>query len=237
MKKNLIFGALLLGSSMVGITACNVGGSSTLSLNTLLLKPKGDSEKFKEFVGNFPKAKFPLKIEQSDLAFFKGRYKDDKQKSSWKTKKVAAKFEEFVPALGESKFSRVPVNNEVHYVAKLSETKDYVALVYAVATSYSDYGYGAEREARSVSFVVGTYNHKGELIDERNVAYLDNYSMSSCVIDKSLKIKTKRTEKVEDSQLAEREIVYQISKSGKIDDLGEKKTKEKEDENRTDYIF
>lgn len=254
MKSYKLFFGLALGISTIAMVACSVGGGSNLAINTLGWSnevPQNDL--FKEYVGNFPQAKFPMQLDEKSIAFFrpKANWSSDKMQSqepSWKKRLVADKFEKFIPQMSKGRFSRVPIHHEVQYVAKLAETSQFVAVVYSIATFYGNYDYSEPGDA-PVRLMLSTYNHKGEIIDEKNIAYSDRMSIATAIIEKNLKIKTKRFEKVyekdeygNDTEVAtnktiKSEITYQISKNGTIETVGGSKAKDKESKDRTDYVF
>jgi hypothetical protein len=249
MKNSKFFFGLALGISSMLLVACGVGNGSFLSLGSNLWlsnSSKTNNGDFQEFVGNFPKAKYPLQIDEQTMSFFKAEasWKNEQansQKPSWKKRLINDKFSAFVPALGEERFSRVPTYNESQYVAKLAENSQFVAVLYSVATSYGSYGY-EEVSSNPIRFIVATYTPSGKIIDEKTIAYSDGVSLATSTIDKNLKIKTFRLENDydEDSNNYRKEkyeTIYQIAKNGTIETTSDNKVKDKDNKNRTDYVF
>ncbi|MCU0438602.1 MAG: hypothetical protein MUC49_11895 [Raineya sp.] len=262
MKNYKLFSGLVLGISTCVLVACGVGGSSNLSVSAVGwsaetpvdVKFNPTNDNFKEFVANFKQAQFPLQLDERNIAFFKAKasWKNDQMQSqepAWKKKLIADKFEEFVPSMNEGKFSRVPTHNETQYVAKLAENSQYVAVIYSISTAYGDYDYADASENTPVRFMLSIYNHKGEIIDEKVIAYNDRMGMATATIEKNLKIKTQKFENVfgkdeegnsnyiPTGKKIKSEITYQISKNGTIETIGESKSKDKEAKDRTDYVF
>ncbi|MFN3317026.1 MAG: hypothetical protein ACK40K_09460, partial [Raineya sp.] len=86
------------------------------------------------------------------------------------------------------------------------------------------------------------YTPSGKIIDEKIIAYNDGVGLATAKIDKNLKIKVNRNDnnyyKDTNSYKKEKyETIYQIAKNGIIETLSDNKTKEKENKNRTDYVF
>ena len=235
------------------MVACGVGNGSFISIGTSswVSSPSQKaslSNDFQEFVSNFPKTKFPLQIDEQTISFFRAEasWKNDKlnsQKPAWKKRLITDKFSAFVPSLGEERFSRVPVYNESQYVANLAENSQFVALLYSVASSYGNYGYGNEETGTSPTrFILATYTPSGKIIDEKVIAYNDGIGLATAKIDKSLKVKVSRLdnsyqEESNSYKKEKHETVYQIAKNGTIETTSDNKLKEKDNKNRTDYVF
>ena len=254
MKNSRFFFGLALSFSAVFLVACGVGSGSFLSIGTASwisspAKKASLSNDFQEFVANFPKAKFPLQIDEQTISFFRteASWTNDKatsQKPSWKKRLIADKFSAFVPSLGKERFSRVPMHSESQYVANLSENSQFVAVLYSTATSYGSYGYGEEMESPPIRFILATYTPSGKIIDEKVIAYNDGVGLATATIDKNLKIKVARmdneyNEENTSYKNTKYETIYRIAKNGNIETTSDNKVKveDKESKNRTDYVF
>jgi hypothetical protein len=252
MKNSRFFFGLALVFSAVFLVACGVGSGSFLSIGGVSwigssAKKASLSNDFQEFVGNFPKAKFPLQIDEQTISFFRAEnsWKNDEvssQKPSWKKRLISDRFVAFVPSLGEERFSRVPVNYECQYVAKLNENAQYVAVLYSISTSYGNYGYGEEMGSSPTRFILATYTPSGKIIDEEVIAYNDGANLATATIDKNLKIRVARidneyNEENDSHKKIKQETLYQVAKNGNIETINDNKAKGKENKNRTDYVF
>jgi len=196
------------------------------------------NDDFQEFVSNFPKVRFPLKIDKPTIEFFRDSSvpeSENTDKPTWKRSLISKKYSSFIPSLEEDRFSRIPTQNVSQYVAYLGGNDRFVAVMYSSAVYYGDYGY---MEGSPIRFLVATYTPTGRIIDEKEVAYDYNNSaeFASAIIDKNLKIKVSLSE-IKDEKAESKEVAYQISKTGRIEDIAEQKIKNKETKNRTDYIF
>jgi hypothetical protein len=170
------------------------GGSSNaslLSLNTLSHNTSQKSSQevsFQEFIAKFPQANLPLDITKTALEQYGSR--TSSEKASWKTSKnIDTRFSKFVPGLEDRGFSREPVRTTCQYVAKLQETPEYIAVLY---TKSKNYGYGY-RASNPINLQVITYNLKGEIIDEKSIAYTGSLqNFATALVDKNLNITSRR---------------------------------------------
>ncbi|MBC8110171.1 MAG: hypothetical protein H7Y04_03830 [Verrucomicrobia bacterium] len=121
---------------------------------------------FRKFVASFPQADLPLVCGQ---AYMKNLLTD-------KNEIIAEDFRAFVPELTEHKFSRMSYDAEFQYIAKIYETKDFVAVIYSDRADYVNYmdeENSKDTKSINMGLHVATYSKTtGKRIAVENIAYM-----------------------------------------------------------------
>jgi hypothetical protein len=125
---------------------------------------------FKKFIASFPKADLPLVCGQAYL----------KNLLTGENETITEDFKAFIPELTEHKFSRMSYDAEFQYLAKVYETKDFVAVMYsdrADNVNYMDEESSKDAKSINMSLRVATYSKTtGKRIAIENIAYMGTNS-------------------------------------------------------------
>jgi tetratricopeptide (TPR) repeat protein len=122
-----------------------------------------------QFKRNFMQAMFPLNLntEQGKLIF------DDKNRISYD-------FERFVAEMRDEKFSR-EVSKGFYFFQQVTETKDFVALIYVVRDEFSG-------DQSPLTYRLVTFSNTGKIIDKMEIAGREDFSemLKLCLFKKDL---------------------------------------------------
>ena len=109
-------------------------------------------KEFREFESHFPKVSLPFSVRNAKLVYRKN-----------KKKEIFSRFENFIPGMKQSEFSR-GVSDKYAYIASLSKTDKYTLVAYADENIESGEANGRDTFGTDL-IILATYSHWGELID------------------------------------------------------------------------
>jgi hypothetical protein len=147
------------------------------------LETSSDSKSFQAFLSRFPKAKFPMRIEEAQLLSYH-MPQNAQERAKRKPYTIEEQYEVYAPFINEHKFSRMAAEGHYEYVALLSQQKDHIVVLCAQVYKSFDW------EERMLLMV--SYNAQGEILSLQNVASLNGlYGFTTATIQKNLRVESK----------------------------------------------
>ena len=97
----------------------------------------------------------------------------------------------YVPSLKAHLFSRMPVENQQHFIAKIKEADNYIAVLYSEAYRETEFDNPKGQDVTII--VLSTFNKNGEIISSQPIAEFGYpHQFSYATIDSAYVIETKK---------------------------------------------
>ncbi len=138
---------------------------------------------------------------------------------------IAYDYEKFISEMRDEKFSR-EVSQGFYYYGQLTETPEYVALIYLTKNEFADFD-------EPVFFTLAVFSTEGKLLDKKQLAggnlYMNELTEAQILKDRTIEVKTydltyeKDPKKFgyEENRVTDRQLsttkFWQLSESGKIE--------------------
>lgn len=141
---------------------------------------------FQAFLQRFPKAKFPIQIDEASLQKYSipqnAAARAQRQKYT-----IEEQYETYAPFINEHKFSRMAAEGHYEYVALLSQEKDHIVVLCAQVYKSFDW------EESMVMMI--SYNAQGEMLSTQRIASLNGFhGFETATIHKNLRVEIDKYE-------------------------------------------